>query len=159
VSVNKERPHILVLPEDAANGDLANGFHLQVTRNFRQLQILKPAGGWTEVLKTFQVEHVNAMERWPTRSLVLLIDFDGRVDRLEKAKAVVPESLVDRVFILGVLTRPEELRAQLGSYETIGKAMADDCRDETGVTWRHELLQHNAIELERLRKFVRPLLF
>ena len=72
---------------------------------------------------------------------------------------MIPESLADRVFIPGVLAEPEELKMQLGSYETIGKAMADDCRDETNITWDHALLQHNAAELERLRQQIRPLLF
>jgi hypothetical protein len=37
--------------------------------------------------------------------------------------------------------------------------MARDCRDDTDNIWRHELLQHNAGELARLRQRVRPILF
>jgi hypothetical protein len=37
--------------------------------------------------------------------------------------------------------------------------MAQDCRDETGTIWGHELLRHNAGELARLRDHVRPILF
>jgi hypothetical protein len=160
LAVNKAKPHVFVLPEDDANRELANGFHLNVAWDkYRQMQVLKPAGGWAEVLRTFETEHVSAMERCLTRNMVLLIDFDGKPNRLQRAKEVIPESLADRVFILGVLTEPEGLKLQLGSYETIGKAMADDCRDETNITWDHELLQHNADELDRLRRQIRPLLF
>jgi hypothetical protein len=63
------------------------------------------------------------------------------------------------VFILGTLTEPEALKRDLGSYETIGLALAQDCRDETDTTWGHDLLRHNAGELERLRETVRPILF
>ena len=54
--------------------------------------------------------------------MVLLIDFDGHEERLKDAKAVIPNHLIDRVFIIGVWTEPEALRrANLGSYETIGR--------------------------------------
>jgi hypothetical protein len=40
------------------------------------------------------------------------------------------------VFILGALSEPEALkRADLGSYESIGLAMAKDCREETERIW------------------------
>jgi len=100
------------------------------------------------------------MDRYPNRFMVLLIDFDSHEDRLLYAKKVIPERLTDRVFILGALTEPEDLkRAGLGSYETIGMALARDCRDETETTWGHDLLKHNSSELNRLRKRVRPFLF
>ncbi len=91
--------------------------------------------------------------------MILLIDFDGKVERLTQAQAVIPGNLTDRVFILGALNDPEDLKATLGPYENIGSAMARDCRDGTNETWGHELLQHNAGELDRLRKQVRPMLF
>jgi hypothetical protein len=56
------------------------------------------------------------------------------------------------------ITEPEELKATLGSYETIGMALAQDCREGTD-TWGHALLKHNTAEIERLREHVRPILF
>ena len=71
-----------------------------------------------------------------------------------------PQDLTDRVFILGALDKPEALKqANLGSYEDIGSAMAKDCREGTDRIWGHELLRHNASELDRLREHVRPILF
>ena len=46
-----------------------------------------------------------------------------------------------------------------GDYDTIGSALAKDCRDETDTIWNHNLLRHNASELDRLREHVRPILF
>jgi hypothetical protein len=63
------------------------------------------------------------------------------------------------VIALGTWSKPEDLKAALGPYERIGQAMADDCREDTDTTWGHDLLRHNAIELERLRKHVHPILF
>ncbi len=67
MSQNRERPHILVLLEDDANRQLANGFHLQVDWTLqRQMQVLPVAGGWGEVLNLFEAELVAEMDRWPT---------------------------------------------------------------------------------------------
>jgi hypothetical protein len=161
MSVNRDQPHVLVLPEDDANRQLANGFHLQVEwARQRRMQVLRVAGGWNEVLNLFESEYVAEMDRCPHRFMVLLIDFDRKEDRLAKAKARIPTRLIERVFILGTWTEPEDLKsADLGSYEIIGSNMARDCREETNTTWGHELLQHNADEIERLRKHLRPILF
>ena len=162
MSVNKFLPHVLVLPEDDANRQLANGFLLDdsLAIRRRRIQVLEEAGGWAEVLDRFKSDHIVEMERNANRFMVLLIDFDGKQSRLEKARAVIPEHLNDRVFVLGAWTEPEDLRkANLGSYEIIGLAMARDCRNETDTTWGHQLLRHNAGELDRLRELVRPILF
>jgi hypothetical protein len=160
MSANKYLPHVLVLPEDDANSQLANGFHLQVDwARYRQMDVLPVAGGWKVVLERFLSDHVVAMNHYPSRFMVLLIDFDGREDRLQDVKARIPGHLVERVFILGVLSEPEALTKDLGSFETIGSALAEDCREDTDTTWGHELLRHNADELDRLRDRVRPILF
>ncbi|MGD1084242.1 MAG: hypothetical protein ABSA47_05740 [Verrucomicrobiota bacterium] len=159
MSVNKYLPHVLVLPEDDANRQLANGFQLDPSLATRRMQILEEAGGWQEVLNRFTADHLPEMERYAGRFMVLLIDFDGRDDRLKAVRAAIPDHLGERVFVLGVWTEPEELRQNLGSYETIGLAMAKDCRENTDGTWAHRLLCHNAGELERLREHVRPVLF
>ena len=160
MSVNRYQPHVLVLPEDDANRQLANGFIQDQDVSTRRIQVLEPAGGWMRVLECFKSDHVRAMETCPLRSMVLLIDFDGKKDRMNLAKEVIPSHLTERVFVLGVLTEPEDLRkASLGSYETIGRAMAKDCREETDTTWGHDLLRHSAGEIGRLRDSVRPFLF
>lgn len=159
MSVNKDQPHVYVLPEDDANRQLAKGFHLEVDQT-RKLQVLTEAGGWEKVLELFESVHAIEMDRYPARFMVLLIDFDGREDRPHRAKARIPDRLQDRVFVLGAWREPEDLRkAMLGSYEAIGMALAKDCREETDTTWGHKLLQHNAGELDRLRLHVRPILF
>lgn len=157
--VNRYQPHVLVLPEDTANRQLANGFLLDRFVSTRKIQVLEEVGGWSEVLNRFQLDHVTDMDRYPKRFMVLLIDFDGRADRLDKARAVIPDRLRDRVFILGAFSQPEALRRDLGSYETIGLKIAKDCREETDTIWGHNLLNHNTTELDRLREQVRPILF
>lgn len=160
MSVNKNRSHVFVLPEDDANRQLAKSFHLNIELSQqRQMQVLPVAGGWREVLSLFKSDHIAEMNRYPHRFMVLLIDFDNDVKRFDTAKAAIPEDVADRVFVLGALTNPEELKANLGSYETIGSTLAQDCRDNTYAKWGHDLLRHNAGELDRLREHVRSILF
>jgi hypothetical protein len=157
VSVNKHLPHVYVIPEDDANRQLAIGFYLEINQT-RQMQVLPVAHGWNEVLRCFQTDHARGMDIFPNRYMVLLIDFDRSEARLEYARRSIPEHLVDRVFVLGIWSEPEDLGG-LGSLETIGKGMARDCRDQTDNVWRHQLLRHNAAEIARLREHVRPILF
>jgi len=161
MSVNKDVEHVLVLPEDDANRQLANGFWQAVDwSRQRRMQVLAEAGGWNEVLNLFKSQHVTQMDRCPKRFMVLLIDFDSREDRLKSVKATIPEHLAERVFVLGSWTDPQGLkRSDLGHYEKIGSDLAKDCRDDTDTIWRHQLLRHNTGELDRLRMHVRPILF
>jgi hypothetical protein len=160
MSVNKYQPHILVLPEDDANRQSANGFVLDQSVATRNIQVLEEVGGWTEVLGRFSSDHVFGMNRYPHRYMILLIDFDADEQRLEYAKDKIPQHLLDRVFILGVLSEPEALRQADGSsYESIGLAIARDCHDGTDLIWGHALLLHNRPELNRLREPLRPILF
>jgi hypothetical protein len=161
VSADKFKPHVFILPEDDANKELANGFLQRVDRTRdRQMDVLRVARGRDKVLERFKSDHVTDMVNYPKRFMVLLIDFDGRKEMVESARADIPENLTDRVFVLGVWSRPEALKAALGgTYEDIGSKMADDCREETDMIWGHQLLRHNASELERLREHVRSILF
>jgi hypothetical protein len=159
VSANKHLPHVLVLPEDDANRQMANGFHQEIDfAQQRQMQVLPVANGWREVLDLFESVHVTEMGRWLTRYMVLLIDFDNQASRLGEAKARIPAQLTERVFVIGSQTKPEDLRS-IGSLEAIGAELARDCRDESIRTWSHVLLRNNAEELDRLREHVRPILF
>jgi hypothetical protein len=160
MSVNKQLPHIIVLPEDDANRQLANGFHKQVDWNrYRQMQVLPEAGGWGHVMDDFLAIHVGLMDRYPARLMVLLIDCDGDRERVQRAKRRIPGHLNQRVFILSTLTEPEDLKPRLGSYEQIGERLARGCRERTDEAWDDELLQHNSDELARLREYAAPVLF
>lgn len=159
MSPNAFRPHLLVLPEDDANRQLANGFALEV-KNDRQIQVLPEAGGWSHVVNNFRKNHQDAMRLCPDRRLVLLLDFDGDGSRRSNIEARIPADLQDRVFLLGVRSEPEDLvRAGLGLFDDIGRRLGAECRDGRREIWRHELLQDNAAELARLVASVRSFLF
>lgn len=159
MSVNRGRPHLMVLPEDDANRELANGFHLGCGA-IRQFQVLPPAGGWTKAVDSLHAVHVRELRRNPLRSLVLLIDFDRDSSRRGLVRERIPRDLAERVFLLGTFHHPERLRQSLAmSLEAIGSRAARDCRDGADGIWAHEELVHNREELVRLRERVSALLF
>jgi hypothetical protein len=167
MSANKHLPHVMVLPEDDAARQLAEGFKLELSQLVsRQLHVLPEVGGWPNVLRSFANDYAGDMDRYPERFMVLLIDFDTKGDarlneaRLNEARRVIPDRLRERVFVLGPRDEPEDLtQAGLGTLETIGRKLAKDCRDSTDTTWGHPELRHNTEELERLRTRVCPFLF
>jgi hypothetical protein len=161
VSVNIHKPHVIVLPEDDANRQIANGFLLDPSIKLRNIQVLNPAGGWGKVLDSFLEDHVADLRKWPQRHLVLLIDFDDLVDsRTEQFVSQFPPDVRDRIFLLGTQGEPEPLRKQCGdSLENIGKALAAECYRNESHLWNHELLAHNESERLRLNAKVKSILF
>lgn len=158
--MNREKEHILVLPEDRANEEIANGFIQIPSVNNRIIKIERPAGGWKKVLKRFEAEHIAVMRQYSKTKVVLLIDFDRREDRLSYVSSQIPNDLKERVFVLGVLSNPEKLRSDIGkNFEEIGETLANDCPDDTNELWGHELLKHNKTELARMVPSVKPFLF
>ncbi|PZV15056.1 MAG: hypothetical protein DCF20_11575 [Pseudanabaena sp.] len=165
---NKYDQHLLVLPEDRANEEIANGFNNILDPYSRAIQIERPSGGWGKVVDNFAKNYVSEMRIFTKRMIVLLIDFDDYNDldksnyreRLSYIKSQIPDDLQERVFVLGSRNSPEKLRSNMKkSFEGIGESLAKDCAENTNKIWGHDLLKHNEDELERLRLSVKPFLF
>lgn len=160
MSVNKERPHLLIIPEDDANSQLARGFHLRIKNAERQMQVLPAAGGWLKAVDALKLDHLLGLQKYAGRHLLLLIDFDEDQNRFDEVRSEIPESLRDRVFVLGVWSEPERLKLSLGKLESIGERLALECAEGVlGETWEHELLKRNHDEAMRLRAAVGNLFF
>ncbi|MGK7943908.1 MAG: hypothetical protein AB4058_05515 [Microcystaceae cyanobacterium] len=82
MSINSRQPHLLILPEDDANHQIATGFRNNLNVDSRVIQVLGNAGGWEKVIKTFEKTHIAKMQKFRERRMILLIDFDKREDRL-----------------------------------------------------------------------------
>jgi len=104
--INRYVPHLLVLPEDDPNRQMANGFSLNPNLDPRRIQVLSPPGGWRKVIAEFENNHVSAMQQYTETRLILLIDFDDRENRLSYVKSKILDNLKPRVFILGVQSEP-----------------------------------------------------
>jgi hypothetical protein len=160
MSINRYQPHIIVLPEDRANEEIANGFIQGENVNERAIQVERPAGGWGKVVEKFTEVHVSEMRQFTKSMIVLLIDFDEREDRFSHVNSQIPDDLRERVFILGVQSNPESLRRDIKkNFESIGETLAKDCSDNTNELWGHDLLKHNKTELDRMILSVKPFLF
>ena len=151
MAANAFRPHLLIVPEDDANRQIVNGFVLSIPGNPRHVQVEPPAGGWRKAVERFQEEIQPTLSQYPGRLVLLLIDCDGDVTRLDEVKRIVAPAFADRVFVLGAGTEPERLRKDLGRYEEIGGMVAAHCADGTGDVWEHAFLSHNLPEVKRMR--------
>lgn len=155
MSANKYDHHLLVIPEDDANRQIMTGFNTHRNVNSRQIQVEPVADGWLKAFETFQSDHVRKMGELDKRHVLILIDFDNHPERLEKAKEYIPETLRDRVFVLGCLSEPEEIRSATGmSKEELGEALADACLSGLGDVWKNPILAHNQVELERMKNTI-----
>lgn len=160
MSVNKHRPHVFVLPEDDANRQIANGFLLNYKVNSKAIQVLPIAGGWRKVTERFQNELKPTVVSNPRCHVVLVIDFDGKADRLQAVTETVPSEVRDRVFVIGLLTQPEDLySAGLPTKEKLGDALANECFQSCHELWNHELLAHNTNEVKRMGDKLRDIIF
>lgn len=158
MSVNKALPHVFVLPEDDANREIANGFLLNSKISTRSARVLRESGGWLRVKEEFLEEHIPQMLRYQNRFMVLIIDFDGALERLGFFHEAIPQQLKERVFVLGTQFEPETLRRAINlGLEAIGLQLAEDCDNDDGL-WSHPMLQHNREEIARFRRAVGRLL-
>lgn len=160
MKVNREKEHLLVLPEDDANRQIFNGFinHLNVKNS--AIQVLPIADGWKKAVDQLKIDNGLGMGQYPQRRIVLIVDFDKKENRLSYVEEQIREELRERVFVLGVQSNPEDLkRATKKSFEDLGKALAQDCSDNTNELWGHHLLKHNKRELYRMASSVKPFLF
>ncbi len=158
--MNRYRPHVLLLPEDGANRQIANGFLLHESLNISRIRILPEPGGWLKVVEEFEEKSIPDLAKYPETRLVLVIDCDRDAERLSRVRGRIPHNLSERVFVIGCADEPETLRTNLGRrYEEIGRDLANDCYDGTDATWSNPLLQCNGEELVRLRNSIRPILF
>jgi len=161
MSVNKYLPHVIVIPEDDANRQLANGFLLHQSLKNGFIDVRPPAGGWKAVFECFQRDYIKTLRSRTCRHLILLIDFDDDFENRKKYfESHCPEEIRERVYLIGCRSEPEFLRKNCRkSFEKIGTTLAESCsRQEEGL-WNHSALAHNQAELERLRKTARPILF
>jgi hypothetical protein len=152
MSANKYEHHLLVIPEDEANRQIMTGFNTHLDVNSHRIQVEPVAGGWLEALEKFKHNHVPGMIRYEKRHVMILIDFDNRIDRIDQAKEYIPENLKERVFILGCLS---ELRGATGmGKEALGEALADACIGGNEELWDNEILAHNRAEMERMKNSI-----
>lgn len=156
MSADISKIHVLVFPEDLADQEIANGFRghdFNNGRSQRQIQVERVGKGWRRVCESFRDDYVSRLRRISTQHVLLLIDFDRKPGRRVEVEKYIPDDLKDRVFVLGVWSRPEDLRNdQKLTFEGIGRKLREDCPQQPEGIWGHELLKHNADEVVRMSR-------
>jgi hypothetical protein len=158
--MNKYVPHAIIIPEDRADEEIANGFAEHAHVKAPRVSVAPPAGGWWEVVKVYTVEYIPYLRKYSGAHVIMLLDFDGQYfQRHSQVRASIPQDVSGRTFVVGTSTTPEALRQALGigGFEAIGEALADDCAQNTMTYWGHVQLSHNSPELARLSLSVRPI--
>ena len=165
MSINKYKQHLLILSEDDAYKDIANGFvnHFAIIGN--QVHIAQSAGGWGELLDLFSKKYLDDVRKYKERFVLLLLDLDGELNRTSQILTAIPSDVKDRVFFLCCLGEAEGIKKELGhgKFEDFGKRLAESCYNSTydkfDSIWGCQQLNHNNVELTRLATAVHPLLF
>lgn len=159
MAVNKYKPHVLVIPEDDANRQLADAFALEV-ENFRNIQVLPEVGGWGHVCDKFHSEYAKSMRVYPNRYVILLLDIDDCESRRNEIMSKIPQDIKSRVLLLGVKNEPERLKSDLlCPLAQIGASLARECKDRRREIWMHDLLKDNLDGIDILGDGIRAILF
>lgn len=165
MGANKHKDHLVIIPEDNAYGEMAEGFVGYQLLNANRVDILRPANGWASLVDKFQKYYAAGVRQYTHRHVLLLFDADKDQARLGEVLAGIPGDIRARVFALCCLDESEALKRALGGgyFKEIGRALAESCDRETygdgGSPWQCPELRHNQDELARLAAAVRPFIF
>lgn len=166
MSINRYRKHLLILSEDDAYKDIANGFVNHYAIVGTQIHIAQSAGGWRELLTLFTQTYLGDVRKYQERHVLMLLDLDGdQKNRTSEILEAIPNDVKDRVFFLCCLDEAEDFKRELGygKFENFGERLAESCYCSTygglDPIWGCMQLNHNNDELIRLAMAVRPLLF
>ena len=115
MSPNRHQDHVIIIPEDDADRQIANGFcsSYQLGTRGRRVQVVNETGGWHNAEATLHKTYVPHLREFNNSRVVLVIDFDSDATRGAEVLERVPEELRDRVFVIGSLTDPQDLARSL----------------------------------------------
>ena len=94
MSSDSSKLHVLVLPEDQANHEIANGFRgheLNNDRNQRQIQVEEVGRGWRRTCETFKEDYVPRLRSITTRDVIILTRHSRNQKGMQSAHHERPE--------------------------------------------------------------------
>lgn len=155
MTVNRNKPHLVVVQEDSPYRDLTNGIRNAVNVEGYRIHCRTPVGGWSKVLDSLN-DNISSLKRYNDMHLLLLMDFDNKfVSRMNRFQLVIAgKSYENRVFLLGVDNKEfENLKQTLGqsNIEHIGKMLVEECPQRQTNVWNNKHLNCNKPEIKRMR--------
>jgi hypothetical protein len=159
MSVNRFKKHLIILPEDDGIRQVVNGFLTDISVDAGCVDVRRVAGGWIKTKDAVARDLRGRMTQYPNAHLLVLVDLDTDIGRVDHLLEVAPAEYRDRVYVLGIKGESEDLRRDFGmSLESIGKEIATGCVSDVFDVWNHDRLSANGKELRRIRNSVRPFL-
>ena len=167
--MNEYKPHLKILCEDEINQNFAKVFILGLNNHqllSPQIETIKDVtGGWNKAVNDLNEVWLEQLRQNNHLFLLILIDSDGRSNRLNEILSAIPEEFKERVFIMGCLHEPEILKQQSHSAikqmnkkekvsdEAVGKVLFQHYKNNPkNNLWYSDELKHNADEIERLKE-------
>jgi len=155
MSINRNKPHLVVVQEDSPYRDLTNGIRNALHVEGYRIDSRTPVGGWAKVLASVE-DMAPLLNRYTEMHLLLLMDFDFEFSsRMEKFKKVIDgQAYQNRVFLLGIDNKEfENLKQTLkqSNIERIGQMLVEDCPQQHTPVWQNQHLNCNQPEIKRMR--------
>lgn len=155
MSVNRNKPHLVVVQEDSPYRDLTNGIRNAVHVEGYRIDSRAPVGGWRKVLASLE-DMAPLLDRYDRMHLLLLMDFDYEFDsRMARfQQAIDGQPYQNRVFLLGVDNKEfENLKQTLKqtNIERIGQMLVEGCPQQQTPVWQNQHLNCNQPEIQRMR--------
>lgn len=161
MSVNREKPYLIVLFEDDAYKDLFMGFEFSMQKQISQRPV---CGGFDSVHLLLTNEKsilLKELNKFPKAYVLALIDADsdnyphsqkGKIDTL---KTAIDVKYQDRVFIIGSKIEAEDIKQVIigqGKWKTVSQKLEDSCKNDHCQLWQDDMLKHNLDEISRLKQ-------
>lgn len=158
MSVNRERPYLIVLFEDNAYKDLFLGFEFSFHKQIQQKPVLQ---GFDDVL--FQLTNSNSttlkeLNKYPNAYILAITDADmdshqeSNIDTLKKS---IKGIYRNRIFVLGSKYEAENIKKEIigqGKWRRLAKELESSCQNDSCELWHNDMLKHNLDEIVRLRQ-------
>ncbi len=155
MSVNLFKPHLVILPEDEKNRDIALAVQRHLPRAFaNQIKIENPLRGWLKTLDAIDlVYQPNKDEQY----IVAVIDFD---DNLEERHQMIAKRFEENgynkghVFVIGAKSEAENVWQMPILQDKTLRLENEDYLKFTDRFWTSDQLVHNRATLEALCQMV-----
>lgn len=158
MSVNREKPYLIVLFEDNAYKDLFMGFQFSTQRQVKQNTVY---GGFKYIyleLTNNDSLTLKELKKYSNAYVLAMIDADldsQSESNIEKLKSSICTEYKERVFVVGSQYEAEDIKKTVieqGKWKSVSKKLENSCINEDCGLWQDEMLEHNSAEIARLKK-------
>ena len=126
--MNKNKPHLVIVPEDEAWATLTRGFFM--ARAEGNIKVDRTCGGYNKEMTHFKDKLQPKMASNPNMHVLLLVDFDRKfASRMTNFTQLVYPDYNKRAFMVGCKDEIQNLNTEYGGgkLEDLGQTMGNIC--------------------------------